>query len=206
MKPIIPLLCSLLLLAGCDKSNSQTMNPSTTSTPGEVAVLETKFGKIVVEFAEQEAPKTTENFKKLAKSGFYNGTTFHRVIPNFMIQGGDPNTKSDPHSPRAGTGGPGYTVPAEIKLPNKRGALACARTGNNVNPTKASSGSQFFINVKDNDFLDDPNQGGYTVFGRVVKGMEVADQIVNTPRDGRDNPNDPVKMEIKIVSRAEAGL
>ena len=119
-----------------------------------------------------------------------------------MIQGGDPNTKSDPHSSRAGTGGPGYTVPAEIKQLHTRGTLATARLGDAANPSRASSGSQFFINVKDNNFLN----GGYTVFGRVLKGMEVADQIVATPRDGRDNPNDAVKMEVRIVPRAEAGL
>ncbi|MCX6910654.1 MAG: peptidylprolyl isomerase, partial [Verrucomicrobia bacterium] len=143
------------------------------------------------------------NFKKLAREKFYNGTTFHRVIPNFMIQGGDPNTKADPHSQRAGSGGPGYTVPAEIKQLHVRGTLATARTGDQVNPKRASSGCQFFINVKDNEFLD---KGGYTVFGRVVKGMEVADQIVAVSRDARDNPDDPVKMEVKLVPRAEAGL
>jgi cyclophilin family peptidyl-prolyl cis-trans isomerase len=119
-----------------------------------------------------------------------------------MIQGGDPTTKDDPHSPRAGAGGPDYTVPAEIKLPHVRGSLATARLGDNVNPKKASSGSQFFINVKDNDFLN----GGYTVFGRVVKGVEVADQVVNQPRNACDNPNDPVRMDVRIVARAEAGL
>ncbi|MBI5397613.1 MAG: peptidylprolyl isomerase [Verrucomicrobia bacterium] len=172
------------------------------STGGEVAVIETKFGKMIVEFAEKEAPKTVANFKKLAKEGFYNGTTFHRVIPGFMIQGGDPNTKTDPLSARAGTGGPDYTVVAEIKLPHVRGSLATARLGDDANPSKASSGSQFFINVKNNDFLN----GGYTVFGRVVKGVEVADQAVSQPRNARDNPNEPIRMDVKIVLRAEAGL
>ncbi|MCX7825911.1 MAG: peptidylprolyl isomerase, partial [Verrucomicrobiae bacterium] len=117
MKIILTSFCLALLLAGCSQPSPQTSEApvSAQANPNEVAVIDTKFGKIVIEFFEQDAPKTVANFKKLARQGFYNGTTFHRVIPGFMIQGGDPNTKSDPHSPRAGTGGPGYTVPAEIK-------------------------------------------------------------------------------------------
>lgn len=203
MKHFIPFCLAALLLGACKETNPGNTASQPKETMDEVAIIETKFGKIVVEFFGDDAPKTTANFKKLAREKFYNGTTFHRVIPNFMIQGGDPNTKADPHSPRAGSGGPGYTVPAEIKQLHTRGTLATARTGDQVNPKRASSGCQFFINVKDNEFLD---KGGYTVFGRVVKGMEVADQIVAVPRDARDNPNDPVKMEVKLVPRAEAGL
>ncbi|MBX7152085.1 peptidylprolyl isomerase [bacterium] len=110
----------------------------------EVAVIETKFGKIVLSLYEQDAPKHVANFKKLIQSGFYNGTTFHRVIQNFMIQGGDPNSKdNDPMND--GMGGTGYTIPAEIKHYHKRGALAAARQSDQVNPTKASSGCQFYI-------------------------------------------------------------
>ncbi|MBI5397612.1 MAG: peptidylprolyl isomerase [Verrucomicrobia bacterium] len=206
MKQTIALLCVALLVGACNGTGTEpkkTVAAQPQGSPDEVAVIETKFGKIVVEFANEDAPKTVANFKKLAKQGYYNGTTFHRVIPNFMIQGGDPNTKADPHSPRAGSGGPGYTVPAEIKLPNVRGSIACARTGDQVNPKRASSGSQFFINAKDNTSLD---RGGYTVFGRVLKGMEVADQIIAQPRNAKDNPDEPIRMEIKIVPRAEAGL
>lgn len=166
----------------------------------KVAVIETKFGKMVVEFYEKDAPKTSANFMKLANEGFYNGTTFHRVIPGFMIQGGDPLSKDADQRGRHGTGGPGYTVEAEIKRDHKRGTLATARTGDAVNPEKRSSGSQFFINVKDNDFLN----GGYSVFGAVVAGMDVADKIVAVPRDGRDNPNDRVEMKVSIMTRAEA--
>ncbi len=166
----------------------------------KVAVIETKLGKIVVEFYEKDAPKTVANFIKLANDGFYNGTTFHRVIPGFMIQGGDPNSKKADRGSH-GSGGPGYTVEAEIKRDHKRGTLATARQGDNVNPKKASSGSQFFINVKDNDFLN----GGYTVFGNVIAGMDVCDKIVNVPRDERDNPNDKVEMtKVTITTRAEA--
>ncbi|MFZ2640455.1 MAG: peptidylprolyl isomerase [Verrucomicrobiia bacterium] len=203
MKTLIPLLCAALLVGACKETAPESNAGQPKDNMDEVAIIETKFGKVVIEFFGDDAPKTTANFKKLAREKFYNGTTFHRVIPNFMIQGGDPTTKSDPHSRRAGTGGPGYTVPAEIKQLNARGAVATARLGDQANPKRASSGCQFFINVKDNDFLD---KGGYTVFGRVIKGMEVVDQIVAVPRDDRDNPNDAVKMEIKLVPRSEAGL
>lgn len=110
----------------------------------EVAVIETRLGKIVLKFYEKDAPKHVENFKKLAREGFYNGTTFHRVIQNFMIQGGDPNSKdADPNND--GQGGTGYTISAEIKRYHKRGALAAARLSDQVNPQKASSGCQFYI-------------------------------------------------------------
>ena len=166
----------------------------------EVAVIETKFGKMVIEFYDKDAPKTVANFKKLAKEGFYSGTTFHRVIPGFMIQGGDPLSKDDDRS-NDGTGGPGYTTEAEIKREHKRGTVATARLGDAVNPKRESSGSQFFINVKDNDFLN----GGYTVFGNVIAGMDVADKIAAVPRDARDNPNDKVEMtKVYITTRAEA--
>ncbi|MGD0017417.1 MAG: peptidylprolyl isomerase [Verrucomicrobiia bacterium] len=165
----------------------------------QVAVIETKFGKIVVEFYEKDAPKTVANFIKLAKEGFYNGTTFHRVIPGFMIQGGDPLSKTADRQ-NHGSGGPGYTVPAEIKRDHKRGTVATARLGDAANPTRASSGSQFFINVKDNGSLN----GGYTVFGNVIAGMDVADKIVAVPRDGRDNPSEKVDMKVTITTRADA--
>ena len=165
----------------------------------QVAVVETKFGKIVIEFYEKDAPKTVANFIKLAKDGYYNGTTFHRVIPGFMIQGGDSNSKSADRSTH-GTGGPGYTVEAEIKRDHKRGTVATARLSDDVNPQKRSSGSQFFINVNDNTNLN----GGYTVFGNVIAGMDVADKIVAVPRDGNNNPNEKVDMKVSITTRAEA--
>jgi cyclophilin family peptidyl-prolyl cis-trans isomerase len=165
----------------------------------QVAVVETKLGKMTIEFYDKDAPKTVANFVKLAKQGFYNGTTFHRVIPGFMIQGGDPNSKDDDRN-NDGTGGPGYTVEAEIKRDHKRGTVATARLGDQVNPEKKSSGSQFFINVKDNGFLN----GGYTVFGNVIAGMDVADKIAAVPRDARDNPNEKVEMKVIITTRAEA--
>lgn len=165
----------------------------------QVAVVETKLGKIVIEFYDKDAPKTVANFIKLAKQGFYDGTTFHRVIPGFMIQGGDPNSKNPDRSTH-GSGGPGYTIDAEIKRDHGRGTVATARLGDQVNPEKKSSGSQFFINVKDNGFLN----GGYTVYGNVIAGMDVADKIANVSRDERDSPNDRVEMKVSITTRAEA--
>jgi cyclophilin family peptidyl-prolyl cis-trans isomerase len=195
MKTLIGTIAAAVILKGACAMAADT------NTNNEVAVIETKFGKIVIEFYEKDAPKTVANFQKLAKEGFYNGTTFHRVIPGFMVQGGDPTSKEDPKGTRVGSGGPGYTVPAEIKRDHARGTLATARQGDQVNPTKASSGSQFFINVKSNDFLN----GGYTVFGNVIAGMDVADKIVAVPRDGRDNPNEKVEMtKVYLTSRAEA--
>jgi peptidyl-prolyl cis-trans isomerase B (cyclophilin B) len=156
------------------------------------AIIETKFGEIELEFLDDKAPGHVKNFLDLAKKGFYDGTTFHRVIPGFMIQGGCPNTK-DPKSSRAqhGTGGPGYNIKAEFNdTPHKRGVVSMARA-NDPN----SAGCQFFICVKDSGFLDRQ----YTAFGRVVRGIEVADQIVNAPRDRNDNPNERIDMKVRVV-------
>lgn len=155
--------------------------------------ISTKFGVIVLELDPGAAPKTVENFKKLVAENFYNGTTFHRVIPGFMIQGGDPNSK-DANRALHGQGGPGYTVPAEIGLKHVRGSVATARLGDSDNPKRESSGSQFFICVADAAYLD----GQYTVFAKVVSGMDVADKIVALPRDAADNPVEPVPMKIQF--------
>ena len=158
----------------------------------EIAVIETKFGKIEVRFFKDKAPGHVKNFKDLAKKGFYDGTIFHRVIPGFMIQGGDPNTKSDDRS-NHGMGGPGYSIKAEFNdTPHKRGILSMARS---QDPN--SAGSQFYIVVKDSAFLD----GQYTAFGKVLSGMTVADQIVNAPRDRGDNPNERIEMKVKVINR-----
>ena len=158
----------------------------------EIAVIETKFGKIEIQFFEDKAPGHVKNFKDLAKKGFYDGTIFHRVIPGFMIQGGDPNTKSDDRS-NHGMGGPGYSIKAEFNdTPHKRGILSMARS---QDPN--SAGSQFYIVVKDSAFLD----GQYTAFGKVLSGMTVADQIVNAPRDRKDNPNERIEMKVKVINR-----
>ena len=155
------------------------------------AIIKTKFGEMEIKFFQDVAPKHVENFIKLAKSGFYNGTIFHRVIPNFMIQGGDPITKDLSKKDMYGTGGPGYGVKAEFnETPHKRGIVSMARAQD-----PDSAGSQFFIVVEDSRFLD----GKYTAFGEVVKGMGVADKIVNEPRDNRDNPNERIEMQVTIV-------
>jgi cyclophilin family peptidyl-prolyl cis-trans isomerase len=155
-----------------------TKTAATKTAPGssatQVAVLETTQGTIVIKLADKDAPKTAANFRKLVTQKFYDGTCFHRVIRGFMIQGGDPNSK-DADLTNDGQGGPGYTVPAEIKLQHVRGAVATARLGDGVNPGKASSGSQFFIDVANQPSLD---QGGYTVFGHVISGMDAVDKIV----------------------------
>ena len=156
------------------------------------AVIETKFGNMEIGFFADVAPKHVNNFIELAKKGFYDGTIFHRVIPGFMIQGGDPNSKS-PDKSTHGMGGPGYTVKAEFnEKPHKRGTLSMARSGQ-----PDSAGSQFFICVADAPFLDRQ----YTVFGEVVSGMEVADTIVSQPRDPRDNPNERIEMKIKVIEQ-----
>jgi len=158
----------------------------------EIVVIDTKFGKIEIQFFKDKAPGHVKNFKDLAKKGFYDGTIFHRVIPGFMIQGGDPNTKSDDRS-NHGMGGPGYSIKAEFNdTPHKRGILSMARS---QDPN--SAGSQFYIVVKDSAFLD----GKYTAFGKVLSGMTVADQIVNAPRDRGDNPNERIEMKVKVINR-----
>ena len=152
----------------------------------EVAVLETSQGTIEIKFFSDKAPGHVENFQKLAKEGFYNGTTFHRVIPGFMIQGGDPNSKDSDQRHLHGTGGPGYTINAEFNdTRHTRGILSMARS---QDPN--SAGSQFFIVVKDSLFLDQ----NYTAFGEVISGMDVADTIVSVPKDDRDNPLEPVTI------------
>jgi len=154
------------------------------------AVLETKFGNITLKLFPDVAPGHVRNFVDLAKKGFYDGTTFHRVIPGFMIQGGDPNSK-DANKSKHGTGGPGYTIKAEFNArPHKRGTLSMARS-----QSPDSAGSQFFICVKDSAFLDRQ----YTVFGEVESGLEAVDAIVSQPRDPNDNPNERIEMKVKIV-------
>ena len=175
----------------------------------KVAVISTKFGDMVVEFFPDVAPKHVENFQILAEEGYYNGTTFHRVIPGFMVQGGDPNSK-DLDRMNDGTGGragkffgigrendpESWTVPAEFNdTPHQRGTLSMARSQN-----IDSGSSQFFICHDNAPFLD----GQYTVFGQLISGIEVVDEIVNSERDSRDNPIDRVEMTVSLVDKSEA--
>jgi peptidyl-prolyl cis-trans isomerase B (cyclophilin B) len=148
-------------------------------------IIKTGFGNIKFSLLPDIAPETVRNFVKLAKDGFYNGTLFHRVIPGFMIQGGDPNTKN-PDKNMWGQGGPGFNLKAEFSpRSHLRGIVSMARAAD-----PDSAGSQFFIVTSDSTFLDRQ----YTVFGEVVDGMEVADKIVNLPRDGNDCPEQEAKM------------
>ena len=157
------------------------------------AIVNTNLGNIQFELLSDVAPETVRNFIKLAKSGFYDGTLFHRVIPKFMIQGGDPNTKESDKS-TWGTGGPGYNIKAEFNSRSHlRGIVSMARSSD-----PDSAGSQFFIVTSDSTFLDRE----YTVFGQVVDGIEVADKIVNLPRDGNDCPLQEAKMLQVTISDA----
>jgi cyclophilin family peptidyl-prolyl cis-trans isomerase len=157
--------------------------------------IQTKFGDITLEFFSDAAPKTVDNFKKLASSGFYDGLIFHRIVPGFVIQGGDPNTKSISNKSKWGTGGPGWTVKAEFnKNKHSRGALSMARS---QDPN--SAGSQFFIVLKDSNFLD----GQYTVFGKVTSGMDIADKIAALKTDSADAPADPEQARMVKVTASD---
>jgi cyclophilin family peptidyl-prolyl cis-trans isomerase len=150
-----------------DRSMMYSAPPAMQIDPGKsyTATISTGKGDIVVHLDAGAAPQTVNNFIFLSREGFYDGLIFHRVEPGFVIQGGDPLGN--------GTGGPGYTIPAEIKLPHVEGAIAMARKGDQVNPTRASSGSQFYITLAPTPFLD----SGYTAFGRVTEGMDVVKSI-----------------------------
>jgi len=152
-----------------------------------IIIIETNFGKISLELLHELAPEHVRNFIKLVEEGFYDATLFHRVIPGFMIQGGDPNTKDANLKNQWGMGGPGYNIKAEFNSRSHlRGIVSMARS---QDPN--SAGSQFFIITSDSTFLDRE----YTVFGQVIDGMDVADKIVNLPRDQNDCP----KQEAKIM-------
>ena len=196
------LLAIILTIVGC---GTKQKNKDTVMDK-DIAVITTKFGDIKLEFFDDIAPKHVESFKLHAQNGYYDGTTFHRVIPGFMIQGGDPLSKSEDKS-RHGTGGNAakffgiggedsestWDLPAEFSTTtHSRGILSMARSQN-----PDSGGSQFFICVADANFLD--NQ--YTVFGKVVSGMEVVDAIVSAPRDARDNPDDRIEMKVVLQDK-----
>ena len=158
--------------------------------------IATKFGEIKIRFYPDAAPRHVENFINLVKMGFYNGTTFHRVVPGFIIQGGDPLSKN-PDRSLHGTGTPGYFIPPELSdRPHKRGAVGMAKVPRESNSTRDfnDSGSQFFISVGDNSGLDRT----YTVFGEVSRGLDVVDQIVAVARDERDNPLEPIAMTVTV--------
>ncbi len=191
IKTFIAVMLAASFSLSAQAKNAEKKNMD--SKQEEVAVIKTLHGEIVIKFFPDVAPGHVENFKKLAKSGFYTGTIFHRVIPNFMILGGDPNTKDKKNTGAYGMGGPGYMIDAEFNSKShKRGIVSMARS---QDPN--SAGSQFFICVAAAKFLD----GQYTVFGEVAKGMEVADKIVAEKRDGRDNPDRRIEMTVTIEKR-----
>lgn len=161
---VVTIAAILAIASACNGSSSDGLPVRNT---GHYAIVETDRGTFVMELYPKVAPKTVENFETLVKKGFYNGLTFHRVVPDFVVQGGDPDG--------TGMGGPGYTVPAEIDKNEHhlRGSVATARTGGEVNPNRESSGSQFYICLKPQPGLDND----YTIFGGVIKGMDVVDQI-----------------------------
>lgn len=208
---------------------TNTMTQSIIIDPPAKCLIEitTDFGVIMAELYDA-TPQHRDNFLKLAGEGYYDGTLFHRVIDGFMIQGGDPNSKNAAAGVPLGSGGPGYQVPGEFvdSLVHIRGAIAAARTGDNVNPERKSSGSQFYIvqgSPVDAGMLDGIEKrkgfkysseqraeylehGGtpfldrdYSVFGRVISGFEVIDQIARVPKDARDRPKSDVKMTIKVI-------
>ncbi|MBC8216411.1 MAG: peptidylprolyl isomerase [Candidatus Marinimicrobia bacterium] len=175
----------------------------------EVGVISTQFGDMIVEFYEESAPKHVESFKLHTQNGYFDSTTFHRVIPGFMIQGGDPNSKDDDRS-NDGIGGNAakyfgigqedhsetWMIPAEFSdsLSHLRGTLSMARSSD-----PNSAGSQFFICVGEPSWLD----GQYTIFGKVIQGVDIIDRIVSVPRDRRDNPFEKVEMTVKIVPKSD---
>ncbi|MBR5253997.1 MAG: peptidylprolyl isomerase [Bacteroidales bacterium] len=202
-------------------------NKEETKEMTTMVLISTNYGDMKA-ILYNETPLHRDNFIKLVKEGYYDGTLFHRVIDGFMIQGGDPDSKTAKPNQMLGQGGPGYTVPAEFKqeLIHKKGALAAARMGDQVNPQKASSGSQFYIaqgkrytsdelnmlqarmGKKFNQIQKDAyvNEGGvpfldyeYTVFGQVIEGLEVIDKIAKVEKDRYDRPVEDVKMTISIV-------
>ena len=215
MKKIL-LLClvaSAFMFSSCDQGGEKYTYVMVSTNQGDMKIK-----------LYNHTPKHRDNFIKLAKEGFYDGTLFHRVIPQFMIQGGDPDSKGAAAGKGLGSGGPGYRVDQEIGSPHFRGALAAARDGN---PQKASSGSQFYIVTgkpitdaeldqieKRKNFKYSESQralykevggtpmldGEYTVYGEVVEGVEVAEKIADVARNGANRPNEDVAMTVKIVN------
>src|SRR5438046_450779 len=189
-------LCLAIAFGQADKKEAEKKDDKEAkpakSDAKEVAVIKTTEGEMVVEFWPEVAPKHVENFKTLAKKGFYDGTCFHRVIKGFMIQGGDPLTKDAANKSRWGTGGPGHRVKAEFNdKPHVRGVLSMARSND-----PDSAGSQFFICHGDPRFLDRQ----YTAFGRLIEGDDVLEKIATTPTQPGDRPTNRMNIDsIKIA-------
>lgn len=197
--PAIVLLCALPLVSACKKKDEK---PTVTTEPTEKVIeIKTSFGTMYM-WLYKQTPQHRTNFLKLAGEGFFDSCTFHRIIANFMIQGGDPNSK-DGDSTNDGSGGPGYTIPAEFidSLKHDFGAVGAARTNN---PLKESSGSQFYIveNAAGAHHLDK----SYTVFGKIISGMTVATTIMVQPKNKSDRPYKDIKMDVNVVEKTLAQL
>ncbi|WP_293785867.1 peptidylprolyl isomerase [uncultured Pedobacter sp.] len=222
MKKILLFLCTFSILSAfAAKPKNQYVK------------IKTEFGECIIKLYNQ-TPLHRDNFLKLIKSGYYNGVLFHRVINNFMIQGGDPDSKNAKPDSLLGEGGPKYTIPAEFNdsLFHKKGVLGAAREGDDVNPTKASSGSQFYLvqgKVFTDQQLDNLEEkrlkfkipewqrqvyktiGGtphldrnYTVYGEIVTGLDMVDKIAALPTNKNDRPKQDVKMEVSVLKKREA--
>lgn len=184
--------------AGGENATSQMVN---ITQKEQLIEIKTSFGTMIM-WLHNETPLHKANFLKLAKENYFDGTTFHRIIKGFMIQGGDPNSK-DEDPDNDGTGGPGYTIPAEIRsdLKHIHGAVGAARTNN---PEKASSGSQFYI-VENKSGTPHLNNL-YTVFGQIIQGIDIASKIAEQPKDARDRPIDDIEMDVNILEKTKAEI
>lgn len=194
MKKLFLSFAAALCVLSCKNNNKNEEDMALDPMDGPVVEMKTNLGTMKIKLYNA-TPKHRDNFVKLVKEGFYDGVKFHRVIPGFMVQGGDPLSKTDTTRMNWGTGGPGYTVEAEFvpELHHCKGAIAAARLGDMANPRRASSGSQFYI-VQDEmgcRHLD----GQYTVYGQVIEGLEVVDKIASVNTDPYDRPVVPVVIE-----------
>ena len=231
---ILSVICLPIMACNNTKQTKQEMNTKneaavakTEKEPEKKILISTKFGDIKIKLYN-ETPQHRDNILKLVSEGYYDGTLFHRVIQNFMIQGGDPESKNAPAGKMLGNGGPSYTIPAEFNSNffHKKGALSAARTGDQVNPAKASSGSQFYI-VQGQVFTEQqlasmemqmkktftPEQkaayttiggtphldGAYTVYGEVYEGLDIIDKIGAVKTAPGDRPLEDISMTIKII-------
>jgi peptidylprolyl isomerase/peptidyl-prolyl cis-trans isomerase B (cyclophilin B) len=206
MKKFIVLGFAVLSLFACNKEETKKIEKPAVATE-KIIEIKTAFGNMYM-WLYKETPLHRSNFLELATKHYFDNTTFHRCVDNFVIQGGDPNSK-DSDSTNDGTGGPGYTIPAEINAANAKlthtvGAVGAARQGDNVNPLKASNGSQFYIVVPTagTSFLN----GNYTVFGRIIKGMDVANLIEKQAKNASGRPYTDVKMDVNVLEKTLAEL
>lgn len=215
MRPaILTLLLAALSLSACAHRKPPAPLPIAAAVPTkpsaplgpDVAVMLIKIGKekqpqrVVIGLYDDAAPQTVANLKELCRRKFYNGMRFHRIFEHYLVQTGDPYSKHG-DSDKSGTGGPGYTLPAEIKRPHVRGAVAASRLDDKVNPTRASNGSQFYICLEAMPQLD----GKYTVLGEVIEGIEVLDYISGRPANSNDFPLEKIVItSIKIEPRVTA--